>query len=207
MIANAELGSSECLVGLVFKSTVLWTLDKYGKLLRCYFFCILRHKKLIILLIACAQHTDINKVNANNISNNIIFVILLSSVCFYFRYQDKTSLAEAIENLQYEDGPNVVADELRLVRSEVFSKSGDRPDFQNVVILITDGLPAVIGKDLSDELEKVKAGNIKIFAVGISDGVDEKSLEEISSSPQQVDQLFDLISYNSFINSVMRHIT
>lgn len=35
MIADVSIGLSECHVGLVFKS-VLWTLDKYGKLLKIY---------------------------------------------------------------------------------------------------------------------------------------------------------------------------
>lgn len=123
------------------------------------------------------------------LSNNHSF--LTSFYGFYFRYQNESSLTDAIKNLQYDSGPNVLEDELRLVRSEVFSKSGDRFDVQNVVVLITDSLPAVIEKDLFEELEKVKAESVKIFAVGISDGVDEKSLGEISTPPHQVTRCVD----------------
>ena len=56
------------------------------------------------------------------------------------RYTDKTSLVEAIRNIQHTGGDTNIADGLRLMRRMLFSgRNGDRSDVKNVAIVITDG--------------------------------------------------------------------
>ena len=68
---------------------------------------------------------------------------------------------------------------------EFRSGNGDRPNIQNIAIIITDGVST---RDVAQTIpEAIRARNrgIKIYSVGITKGINEKELREMSSMPQQ----------------------
>ena len=104
----------------------------------------------------------------------------------FFRYLDKNSLLNAINQVQYVGGDTATADGLNKMRTQVFSQPGDRSNVNNVAIVITDGRPTVGVYDLSNEEYLNQINNINVFAIGITNSIDENTLRMIASPPHQV---------------------
>ena len=107
-------------------------------------------------------------------------------LCILYRYSDKASLLAAINTIPYSGGNTDTTDGLMLMRTQVFGQSGDRSNFANVAVVITDGVPTVKAELLSNEIQNVRAAGIKVFVVGVTNQVNEAILRSISSPPQQV---------------------
>ena len=89
---------------------------------------------------------------------------------------------------QYQGGNTNTQDALRSARSNFFGTGGDRFDGQNILIVITDGVPTIQPENTIPEASAAKGDGITIFAVGITRFIDENILREISSSPRQKDR-------------------
>ncbi|XP_022787051.1 coadhesin-like [Stylophora pistillata] len=106
------------------------------------------------------------------------------------QYHDRDALLQKIANepmvLQYQTRTDLA---LIMARDAMFTEAGgDRPDKQNVMIVLTDGKPthpkkdfdfAAFAKDINKDFEKNK---INIVAVGIGAGVDENTLHDIAGT-------------------------
>ena len=101
------------------------------------------------------------------------------------RYTTKASLLNAIENITYPGGTTDTTDAVLLMRTQVFNASGDRPDAPNVAFIVTDGVPTV-ASTVPAQISAALAASIAIYAVGVTDGVDEATLRSLTSPPQQV---------------------
>ncbi|ESO10939.1 hypothetical protein HELRODRAFT_136819, partial [Helobdella robusta] len=55
------------------------------------------------------------------------------------RYYTKADLQAAINSIPYTGGNTFTTGGIRLMRTQVFTQSGDRPDASNLAIIITDG--------------------------------------------------------------------
>ncbi len=70
--------------------------------------------------------------------------ILLNDCKNIFRYTDSNVLAQWItSNLIYPDGSTFTSGGINQALNDVLGKRGDRSNVQNIVIVITDGIPTI----------------------------------------------------------------
>jgi len=100
-------------------------------------------------------------------------------------YQDKDSLIDAIRNLRYLDSWTNLNDALFLTHSEVYKPgNGVRDGAPRVTIIVTDGVDNIPEEGTPLTLEnatRCKDEDIWLIAIGITDGVDEDRLKQITS--------------------------
>ena len=92
---------------------------------------------------------------------------------FYLsNFTDLSSLVAAIRRIHYGGGNTNTTGGLRLMRTEIFNRAnGDRPDVQDVAILITDGEPTREVDRLPGEVAAIKRRGIRIVGVGVTNRV------------------------------------
>lgn len=74
-----------------------------------------------------------------------------------------------IDAIEYRGGNTNTTGGLRVARQFVFSPEfGDRPNANNVLILMTDGIPTREVDGLMPEVERIKAMGVTIIAVGVT---------------------------------------
>ena len=74
---------------------------------------------------------------------------------------------------------------LRLMRTQIFNPSDDRPDIPNIAIILTDGFPTV-ASTLDPEIRTVHNSGINTLVVGITNRIDRNTIVTLASSPQKV---------------------
>ena len=98
-------------------------------------------------------------------------------------YSDKLSLLRAIDAIPYKRGNTNTADALQTMRSEMFTRAnGDRPNVQNVALVITDGVSNINQPRTIPEAERARAEGIHIYSIGIGLS-DTKELDAMASRP------------------------
>ena len=97
-------------------------------------------------------------------------------------YDNKNEVIDAIYSVEYSGGGSNTADALLAARSKVFGSRMDRPDAQNVIILVTDGFSDINAHRTAQEAELAKQSGIKIYAVGVGFS-DTRELDGIASKP------------------------
>ena len=75
---------------------------------------------------------------------------------------------------------------MAIVNDVFVPAAGDRPNVPNRAILVTDGDPNIETVPLPAAIKAVHNSGIKIFVVGVTEYVKEKTLRDVSSPPQQV---------------------
>jgi len=113
------------------------------------------------------------------------------------RYTNKDNLTAAVSSLQHGGGNTNTSGGIFKLLSEVFVvANGDRPDVQNIVILITDGKPTRDVNLLPDYINRLQAA-ASVFAVGVTSQIDAETLRNFSSLPREKDrQYFESPSFN-----------
>jgi hypothetical protein len=111
---------------------------------------------------------------------------------------DTATLATLIQQTPYnaDTGANLY-DALVMLRTQQFTAAnGDRPNAPNVAVIITTSAP--LDSMIVAEANNVKAANIKLVTVGVGAGVNQFTLQAISSYPQQLGStVFLTASYSS----------
>ena len=74
---------------------------------------------------------------------------------------------------------------LRLMRTQVFGMSDDRPDAPNTAIIITDGYPTV-PSTLQGEIDACRQSGIRTLVVGVTDKIDLNTIQQLASPPSKV---------------------
>ncbi len=111
-------------------------------------------------------------------SNNALFPIPLNK---FYREAD---LKKGVMNVNYIGGTTNTAEGLELARTSCFDPmNGDRPDVENIAIVITDGIPTVRESDTRPEANKLKQV-ANVLAIGITENAEKSLLRDISSAPQ-----------------------
>lgn len=68
--------------------------------------------------------------------------------------------------------------------TEIFGATGDRPNIQNVVVIVTDGVSTT--NHAQTLLEAALLQNIStVFSIGVTDQIDVTELSMLSSAPHQ----------------------
>lgn len=113
-------------------------------------------------------------------------------------FDSKDELINRIKGVQYSPGLTNTHLALKLLPSVMFNDNGNRPDVQDIVIVMSDGKSSNETATLQ-ALANIEKENYTIFALGITDSVKEDELNAISSDPDstyslQVDDFDDLKS-------------
>jgi len=90
---------------------------------------------------------------------------------------------QAVENMGVVASSTDTSSALRIMRTVIFSpNNGDRPEVNNVGIIITDG-QSDDNRATVDEAQAVKAAGIRMFAIGLTDQIQASELKAIASQP------------------------
>ncbi len=103
-------------------------------------------------------------------------------------YTDATMVQNALRNMEYLGEFTNTPRALQVTRQQCFSSSnGDRPDVQNIAIIVTDGLPFPVNRRTPaiEEAQRLRDNGVQMIAIGITDTIDREFLKEMSSPPQQ----------------------
>ena len=126
---------------------------------------------------------DDTRVGAVVFSTNVTLVFKLN------KYTDAASVNNAIKNLTHSNQTTNTAEALKVAREQCFNTAnGDRSNFKNVAILISDGRPepdphTKIPAALK-EAQALKDNGTIVFAIGVTNWIDKDFLRDISSTPQ-----------------------
>lgn len=128
-------------------------------------------------------------LSGTNIDDNKVrvgVVLFSSRVAIQFhlnRHKTKAQLLKAISGIDRTFGDTNIADAIQTTQESMFITSyGDRPEVQNVAIIITDGISNINSWRTKPEADKAKEAGIRIFAIGV--GIeDETELNNIASLP------------------------
>ena len=106
-------------------------------------------------------------------------------------YSTKDEIQNAIRNLAYIGEWTNTPEALLQTRLQCFnSTTGDRPGVDNLVIIVTDGVPFPIERmePAIHEAATLRDTGVTIIAIGVTDEIDEDFLKEMSSFPQIKDK-------------------
>ena len=100
------------------------------------------------------------------------------------RHYSNAEINRTIYGVQHTGGETNIAEGLRLMRTQVFTRDGDRNNAKNIAIVITDGVANYEANRVEEEARRARQDqNIEIFTVGITNQIDESELELIASEP------------------------
>ncbi|XP_045215666.2 cartilage matrix protein-like [Mercenaria mercenaria] len=107
----------------------------------------------------------------------------------------KPQLLSKIRNIDHIGGGTNTAEALRMVRQDGFRRDKERPGVAKIAIVLTDGLSA--NEDLTKrEAKLTQMAGIKVFAIGIGDGIDLLEIRNIASNPDD-NYVFQVDDFNS----------
>ena len=105
---------------------------------------------------------------------------------FLDTFETRFQVKDAIRHMGYIGSDTNTTGALRLMREEQFHKKhGDRKNVPNIAIVITDGESTIEPERTLREARKARQDDITIFAIGITDEINEEELAGISSKPQK----------------------
>jgi len=118
----------------------------------------------------------------------VVYSLTSSNIFFLNSYHDKAQLIAAIENAPYMGSYTNTSGALKTASTQQFTSiHGDRADRENIVIILTDGEP---NKDVEDTIpaaEALQNAGTKMYAIGVTDAINENLLKQLSSQPQELD--------------------
>ncbi|XP_069108198.1 cartilage matrix protein-like [Argopecten irradians] len=99
------------------------------------------------------------------------------------KYTTTAALYQGINSIKYMLGNTNTASGLRLMRTTMFTlEHGDRPDAENIAIIITDGVSNVNSRQTIPEARTARNSGIKIYAIGVA-LIETTELQGIASLP------------------------
>jgi len=119
------------------------------------------------------------------------------------RYQDLTSLVNAIRNVRYIGSSTNLNDALYLTRTQVYAPGGGtRPNAVKAAVILTDGednIP-VTGTPLTiQNATECKRQGIRLIGIGVTDDVNRTRLLQIVSSPSDYHAVDDFDALTSVV--------
>ena len=102
--------------------------------------------------------------------------------------ESRQQVMDLITAIPYNGGTTNTADALRVAREDVFGRSGDRDDVENVLVLFTDGGSDNYEETLTEAIA-TRLDGITILVVGIGAWVNNREIYEIATDPD-MDNIF-----------------
>ena len=126
----------------------------------------------------------IKKLDFKNIQIGVMQFSTVAEHIFFFNSQlDKQEMIERIMSMSHLGDKTYLDRALIKMRAEQFVASkGDRPDADDVVIVVTDG-ESTNRQDAIDEAKITRDRGIRIITVGVTNDIDENYLKSIASKP------------------------
>ena len=121
-------------------------------------------------------------------------------------YQTADDLKDAMDKVQYRAENTNTTGGLWVTRTMLFdSLNGNRDDVDDVVVLVTDGIPTREVESLPDEIDNYRNAGITIIAIGVGEA-DAEFLETIAESEQYYYYLPDFQSLTGLAQVVTQTI-
>lgn len=128
-----------------------------------------------------------------------------ASIEFYLdEYYDEDEMQDAVDDIELSEGETNIYDGLRLMRTQIFrERNGDRPDVQNIAVVITDGQANLEAAKIEDEARQSHELGVEIFAVGVTNDTDMGQLRAIASDEDHVFTVEDFEGLYSIIDNII----
>ena len=95
----------------------------------------------------------------------------------------KANIKAAIDVYKYDGGSTNTSGALRYADRFFFNQQyGDRPNVQDLIILVTDGVSTVDQNRLNEAVNNLKNRNVQIIAVGVTNDIDVNELNSIATN-------------------------
>ena len=126
------------------------------------------------------------------------------------RYYNPDDLKSAIFRMQCIGQTTNTPEAIRIARQQCFDpQTNDRPDVQNLAIIITDGVP--YPPDRRDpafrQAQILRSTGARLVAIGITDDVDREVLRQLSSLPQVEGQNFFMSTSFRVLNEISESVS
>ncbi|XP_021375373.1 collagen alpha-1(XII) chain-like [Mizuhopecten yessoensis] len=143
------------------------------------------------------QHEDIED---GNVRVGVVTYSTTVSIQFHLdEHKSRHDLEKAIESIPYQFGNTNTAAGLRTMHNVLFtSDHGDRPDADNIAIILTDGISNIGHTRTIPEANSAKDNGIRIYAIGIG-LIDTKELDGMASLPT-ADHSFNVNDFSELDN-------
>ncbi|XP_033728449.1 collagen alpha-1(XII) chain-like [Pecten maximus] len=127
------------------------------------------------------QHEDID---SGNVRVGVVTYSTAVSVQFHLNeHTSRHDIEKAIDSIPYQFGNTNTAGGLRTMHHVMFtSDHGDRPDAENICIILTDGVSNIDHTLTIPEANSAKDSGIRIYAIGIG-LLETEELDGIASLP------------------------
>ena len=154
------------------KADLVFILDTSARVTEANFKSMLQFSKQLL------NYIDIDSGNLR-----IGFLTSSAKVQIHFhlrRYQKKSDIIQAIDQIPYVKGSTNTAEALKTPRMMFVPRKGDRPDVMNIALLLTDARTNLNSKKTLLQAKRARDKFFKIIALGIG-FPDEKELNQIAS--------------------------
>merc|ERR1712038_1144374 len=123
---------------------------------------------------------------------------------FYMNdFYDLPSMQSAILNMGYVGSYTNTSGGIRTANFEQFIASrGDRAGVQNIAIILTDGVPNLDVDLTIPDAEALAAAGTTVYAVGITNAIDQDLLKSLSSQPQVLNQNYFMATDFTALSSI-----
>ena len=139
-------------------------------------------------------------------------VIFSDDASLQFRlnqHQDPLSLKSAILGMQCIGQTTNTPEAIRTTRAQCFDpQNGDRPDIQNLAIIVTDGVPYPPERrePAFRQAQILRSTGARLVAIGITDEVDRDVLRQLSSLPQEENKNYFMSPTFTVLNEISRSV-
>lgn len=124
-------------------------------------------------------------IGQNHVQIGLVdFSTRASSVFFLNSHSNAADIKNAVNTMPYYGSHTNTSGAIRVMMAEQFHRfRGDRPNARNYVVILTDGVSTLDVHRTIPDAEAARAQDIDIFAVGVTNAIDERELRAISSPP------------------------
>ncbi|CAH1783538.1 unnamed protein product [Owenia fusiformis] len=156
------------------KADIVLAVDSSGSITEDQFKQMLQFIELLIEQLDIGD--DLNKVGMITFND-------MASIEFNLNdYDTKNTLIAAVQQIQYSNGATHTWHALNTVRTTMFtSENGDRADFPNIVVVLTDGVSTVQKEKTVPEALLLRQDGVSIVTVAIGNGADDTELLQMAS--------------------------
>ena len=117
------------------------------------------------------------------------------------QYETREDVANMVQQLKYEGGKTETSLVLKMAREQMYSTgNGDRPDINNVIVLITNGGSSNFDATL-EEAVLAKLAGITIIVVSVSNWYNEFEIKQIASDPD-THNVFALSTMDDYVELI-----
>ncbi len=146
---------------------------------------------------------DATRVGAVSFSDIVIFEFALDE------FPDAESVKNAILSIDYIGQITNTAGGFRVAREQCFNRAnGDRPDVQNLAVIITDGQPFPTNNVplALEEARRLQGAGVTMTSIGVTNVINEDLLRQFSSPPQELNRNYFTAPDFTYLESIRANV-